>query len=139
MAETILTAPEQQAELADIQARLVTLMANAQDDKSKKQIFNRIMMPLADSLPDVPLAKEPAPLSDSARCLFDANDKLREAAAVAEFVQSLSLNATPDGALILQPGQLTGFYFVMKNTIDRIREAEALVDKARKQPEALAA
>ena len=139
MAETILTAPEQQAELADIQARLATLMANAQDDKSKKQIFNRIMVPLADSLPDVPLVKEPAPLSASDRCLFDANDKLREAASVAEFVQSLSLNATPDGALILQPGQLTGFYFVMKNTIDRIREAEALVDQARKQPEALPA
>ncbi|GEM_PF-5814099 len=136
MAETILTSPEQQAELADIQSRLATLMATAQDDKSKRQIFKQIIVPLADSLPEVPLAKEPAPLSASAQCLFDANDKLREASAMASFVQSISLNVKHDDALLLQPEQLTGFYFVMQNTIDRIREADTLIDKARTQPEA---
>ena len=142
MAENILTAgPEQRAELADIQARLATLMANAQDDKSKQRIFNQIVMPLTESLPDVPPVKdkEPAPLSDCARCLLDANDKLREAAYLAEFIQSISLNVPRDGGITLQGGQLTGLYYAMKNTIDRIREAETLIDEARKQPEALPA
>ncbi|HEY4698689.1 MAG TPA: hypothetical protein VIH29_11900 [Gallionella sp.] len=133
MTETILTAPEQTDELADIQSRLATLMANAQDDKSKRQIFHRIIVPLTDLLPDVPPAKEPSPLSDSARCLLDANDKLHEASAMASFIQSISLNTHPNDSLLLQPGQLAGFYFVMKNMIDRIREADALIDSARKQ------
>ena len=132
MAEHILTAPEQQAELADIQTRLAALMANAQNDKSKKQIFNQILVPLAESLPDVPLAKEPEPLSASARCLFDANDKLSEAAAMASFVQSISQG----GEISLQSEPATGLYFVMRNTIARIREAGDLIDKARTQPEA---
>ncbi|MDO8413572.1 MAG: hypothetical protein Q7S51_07275 [Gallionellaceae bacterium] len=142
MVENILTAgPEQRAELADIQARLATLMANAQDDKSKQRIFNQIVVPLTESLPDIPPVKDkyPAPLSDSARCLFDANDKLREASAMALFVQSISLNGPSDGTITLQSEQVTGFYFVMKNTIDRIREAETLIDEARTQPEALPA
>ncbi|OGT00207.1 MAG: hypothetical protein A3K04_11165 [Gallionellales bacterium RBG_16_56_9] len=72
-------------------------------------------------------------MSDSARCLLDANDKLHEASAMASFIQSISLNTHPNDSLLLQPGQLAGFYFVMKNMIDRIREADALIDSARKQ------
>ena len=41
--------------------------------------------------------------------------------------------------LHLQPGQVTGFYYAMQNTIDRIKEAETLIDTARKQPELLPA
>jgi len=139
MAKTILTAPEQQADLADIQAKLAALMANAQDDKSKKQLFNAIMQPLAESLPDVPSEKAPTPLLASTQCLSAASEKLSEAAYLAEFIQTSSLNVPHDGELLLQRGQVTGFYFAMQNTIDRINEAEALIDEARKQPEPLPA
>lgn len=63
--------------------------------------------------------------------LNGAVDKLNEAAYLAEFIQSISLNVPSDGALELQPAQLTGFYFAMQNTIDRIREAASLISAAR--------
>jgi len=69
--------------------------------------------------------------------LLEAVDKLDEAKALATFVQSISLNARAGEAVILQPAQLTGFYYVMKNAIDLIKEAEALIETVRKQPEAL--
>ena len=129
------------AELSDVQARLNQMMSSG-DDRAKKLIFNRVVCQLAEALPDVPPeapAKEAEPMSPSTRNLFDAADKLREAAYLAEFIQSISLNVPPDGEILLQPGQVTGFYYAMKNTIDRIKEAETLIDTAMKQPEALPA
>lgn len=67
--------------------------------------------------------------------LNDAAGKLREAAALAEFIQSISLNLPPDKELVLQPLQLTGFYYAMQDTIDRIIEAEGLIKTAQEQPE----
>lgn len=132
------TIPE---ELAGVQSQLEQMMGNA-DDKTKKLIFNRLILQLAEVLPEPPpesFAKEPKPMSASARNLFDAADNLSEAAHLAEFVQSISLNAPPDGAIILQPRQVTGFYYAMKHVIDGIRKADELIGKARAEPEAVAA
>ena len=79
--------------------------------------------------------------TDSTLCntqsnLLKAIDKLDEAKAVAHFVQSIGVNGRRDDSLTLQPSQLTGFYYVMQNAIDLIKEAEALIDTARAQPEA---
>ncbi|MEJ1958362.1 MAG: hypothetical protein WDM70_01985 [Nitrosomonadales bacterium] len=129
------------AELSGVQDILDRIMSSG-DDKTKKQIFNRVICQLAGALPDLPpeaLAKEPKPISVGTRNLFDASDKLREAAYLAEFIQSISLIVPHDEAVLLQPGQLTGFYYAMQNTIDRIKEAEVLIDAARTQPEALPA
>lgn len=136
MTETILTAPEQGAELANIQARLATLMANAQDDNSRQRIFRQVICPLTELLPDSPPVKEPTPIPASALFLIDARDKLSEASAMASFIQSISLSVPSDGTITLQSEQVTGFYFTMRAAIDRIEEAKALIDEARKQPEA---
>jgi hypothetical protein len=78
-------------------------------------------------------------ISDNARrALLEANDKLTEAKALASFVQSISLNGTATDGLLLQPAQLTGFYYVLENMIDRIKEAEDFINAARKQPEVVA-
>jgi len=73
------------------------------------------------------------------KSLIDAGDKLNEAAFMAKFIQSISLNAPNEGSIVLNPDQLTGFYFAMKNTIDRIKEAQVLIVEARKLAEALPA
>lgn len=142
MAENILTAaPAQQGELADIQARIAQLIAGAQDDRSKRLVFQQIIMPLAELMPDVPLSDyppKPAPISESERCLLEGNEKLRNASYFVEFVQSVTVNPS-GGTLTLEGRPLTGFFLVMQNAIDLMREAETLIDKARKQPEALPA
>lgn len=128
-------------ELAGVQSQLEKMMGSA-DDKTKKLIFNRLVRQLAEVLPETPpesFAKEPKPISASTQNLLDATNKLHEAAYMAEFIQSISLNVPHDGAIMLQPGQVTGFYFVMQNTIARIKEAEVLIDTVRTQPEALPA
>lgn len=132
-----------QTQMEQVKSQLDQLdqMMGGADDKTKRQIFNSIICHLAEALPepDSFTIKEPKPMSASTRNLIDAGDKLREAACLAEFVQSISLNAPYDGEVTLQPAQLTGFYFVMKQAIDRIQEAETLIDKARAEPEALPA
>lgn len=128
-------------ELTGVQSQLERMMGSA-DDKTKKLIFNRLICQLSEVLPEPPpgsFAKEPEPISASARNLIDATERLNEAACMAEFIQSISLNVPHGGELLLQPGQVTGFYFVMQNTIDLINEAEGLIEAARKQPEALPA
>lgn len=130
---------DDKVELSAVQAILGRMMSNG-DDRTKKLIFNRVVCQMAEALPDMPpdvFANKAVPIPASTRNLLDAADKLREAAYMAEFIQSISLNVPHDGAVTLQPGQLSGFYFAMKNTIDRIKEAEALIDMARNQPEAL--
>lgn len=130
-----------QTQVEQVKSHLDQMMGGA-DDKTKRQIFNSIICHLAEVLPesDSFTIKEPKPMSASTRNLLDAGEKLREAACLAEFVQSISLNAPHDGEVTLQPAQLTGFYFVMKQAIDRIQEAGTLIDKARKaEPEAVAA
>lgn len=69
--------------------------------------------------------------------LLETVDKLDEAKALAAFVQSISLNMRAGEEVTLQPAQLTGFCYVMKNVIDLIKEAESLIETVRKQPEAL--
>ncbi len=94
------------------------------------------------ALPDSPpkeFANKAEPVSICTRSLIGASDKLREAAYLAEFIQSISLIVSSDKAILLQPGQVTGFYYAMSDTIDRIKAAETLIDTARKQPEALPA
>jgi len=129
-------------QLTDVQAALDRMMSSG-DDKSKTRIFNQVICRMAEALPEVPpekyAMKEPEPIPAHTKSLMAAADKLREAAYLAEFIQSISLNVPHGGELLLQPGQVTGFYYAMENTIDRIKEAEALIDEARKQPEALAA
>lgn len=128
-------------EFADVQSQLERMMGSA-DDKTKRLIFNRLIRQLAEVLPEPPpesFAKEPKPISSINRNLLDATDKLHEAACLAEFIQSISLNVPHNGGILLQPGQVTGFYYAMGSTIDRIKEAEVLITAARKQPEALPA
>ena len=129
--------PENATELANILDRL-KLMMNEADDKSKSQIFNRAISQIAGALPKLPqegFAKKDIPEPANDRSLRDASDQLREAAGLAEFVQSISLNVSRDGSVTLQPGQLFGFYLAMQDTIGRIQKAEALINEARKQPE----
>lgn len=123
-------------ELAGVQSQLAQMMGSG-NDKTKRLIFNRVVCQLAEVLPELPpetFAIEPKPISASDQNLLDASDKLREAACMAEFIQSISLNVPHDGTILLQPGQVTGFYYAMENTIDRIKEAEVLIDTAMKQP-----
>jgi hypothetical protein len=132
---------DDKVELTAVQA-ILGLMMSSGDDRTKKLIFNRVICQMAEALPDIPpdvFVNKAEPVPASTRNLLDAADKLREAAYMAEFIQSISLNVPHDGVVILQPGQLSGFYFAMKNTIDRIKEAEVLIDTARSQPEALPA
>lgn len=129
------------AELSDLQARLDRMMSGG-DDRTKRLIFNRVVCQMAEALPDLPpaaLAKEDKSAPVGASELLDAVDKLHEAAYLAEFIQAISLNVPHDGALLMQPGQVTGFYYAISDTIDRIKEAERLIDMVRKQPEALPA
>jgi hypothetical protein len=128
-------------ELAGVQTHLEQLeqIMGSADDGAKKRIFNQVICRMAEALPEVSpekyAMKEPEPIPAHTKNLMAAADKLREAAYLAEFIQSISLNAN-GGGLLLQPGQVTGFYYAMENTIDRIKEAEALIDAARKEPEA---
>lgn len=129
------------AELSIVQASLDRMMSSV-DDRTKRLIFNRVICQMAEALPDFPPeahAKETKPAPAGTRNLLDAADKLREAAYLAEFIQSISLNVPNDGALLMQPGQVTGFYYAMEDTIDRIKKAEVLIDAARTQPELLPA
>lgn len=110
------------------------------DDQAKRRIFNKVICRLSEALPDSPIEeqlKTTAPTPAHVVNLIDAGDKLREAAFLAKFIQSISLNSPNGGSFTLNPDQLTGFYFAMKNTIDRIMEADVLIDMARKQPEAV--
>lgn len=119
---------------------LVEQIMSSGDDRTKRLIFNRVIRRMAEALPDSPTEeqlKTTAPTSVHDRNLLDAEDKLREAAFLAKFIQSISLNPPNGGSFTLDSDQLTGFYFSMKNTINRITEAEVLIGKARKQPEAL--
>jgi len=125
-------------ELSEVQAILDRIMSGG-DDRTKKMIFNRVISQMAEALPEYqPEApkEKGEPEFAGAQNLRDALDKLREAAYVAEFVQSISLNVPHDGTVTLQPGQLAGFYLAMNDTIDRIKSAEVLIDAAMKQPEA---
>ncbi|MDO9011949.1 MAG: hypothetical protein Q7U78_09115 [Gallionella sp.] len=132
------TVADHDMELSGVQATLDRILSSG-DDRTKKLIFNRVVCRMADALPEAPSErlKEAEPASHQS--LRDATDKLSEAVYLAEFIQSISLNVPHDGSIILQPGQLTGFYYAMQNTIDRIKEAEVLIDTAMKQPDALAA
>ncbi len=132
---------EHDAELTDVQSRLDRLMSSG-DDQTKRLIFSRVIRQMSEALPNLPpvvATKQNETASASARKLLDAADILREATFLAEFIQSISLNVSQGCALTLQPGQLTGFYYAMESTIDRIKEAEKLIDAAREQPEALRA
>lgn len=130
-----------QAQVEQVKSQLDQLdqMMGGADDKTKRQIFKSIICHLAKALPesDSFIIKEPKPISAGTKNLLDAGEKLREAACLAEFVQSISLNAPPSGEITLYPAQLTGFYFVMKQAIDRIQEAGTLINKVRAEPEAL--
>lgn len=128
-------------ELAGVQSQLEQMMGSV-DDKTKRLIFNRLVLQLAEVLPEPApesFAKEPKPISAVDRNLIDATDKLHEAAYLAEFIQSISLNVPHNGGILLHPGQVTGFYYAMKNTIDRIKEADVLITAAREQPETVTA
>jgi hypothetical protein len=139
---TASNATHDEAELFEIQAQLDRVMSN-KDDKTKKRIFNQVILKLTDALPDLPpethtKVTDPAATNNHSN-LLHAVDKLREAGCLAEFIQSISLNGPHDGSLHLQPAQLAGFCYAMQNTIDRIKEAETLIDAVRTQPEALPA
>lgn len=110
-------------------------MATALKTANKNRI--KLILQLVNDLPEpVPFAtKEPVPISAMTRNLHDASDKLVEVKALANFVQSISLNLHDGQALTLQPAQLSGFYYVLENIIDRAKEAEDLIYAARKQPE----
>ncbi len=129
-------------ELAGVQSQLERMMGSV-DDETKKLIFRRLLLQLVEVLPEPPpktFAKEPEPmLASSSLNLLHASDKLCEASHLAEFVQSISLNLSHDGEINLQPRQVTGFYYAMKHVIDVIEEANALIDKARAEPEAVTA
>jgi hypothetical protein len=130
---------ESATELSNILDKLKLMMSGA-DDKNKSQIFNRVISQIAGALPELPqegFAKKAIPEPTNDRNLRDASDQLREAAGLAEFVQSISLNVSHDGSVILQPGQLFGFYIAMQDTITRIQKAEKLIDEARKEPEVM--
>ena len=133
------TTPDRNSELSDVQARLLRMMSSG-DDRTKRQIFNQVICLMTDALPALPpeaASEKTEPVAVRTRDLLDASDKLREACYLAEFIQTISLNGPRDSAVTLQPGQLTGFYFAMQNTIDRIREAEALIDAVRNPSEVL--
>lgn len=79
------------------------------------------------------MANADSTLRNASSDLINATDKLDEAKALAHFIQSISLNVPSDGTITLQPVQLSGFYFAMQNMIDRINEANALIETAMKQ------
>ena len=127
--------------LTSVQASLDRMMNNG-DDQKKTLIFNQVIQLMTKYLPDSPpkartnTGKYPPAY---VRNLCDASDKLSEAAYLAEFIQSISLNVPRDGTITLQPGQLAGFYHAMSNTIDRIREAGVLIDTAMAQRDVMPA
>lgn len=67
--------------------------------------------------------------------LLEAVDKLDESKALVTFVQSISLNVRAGEAVTLEPAQLAGFYYVLKNAIDGMNEVGALIDEIRAQSE----
>lgn len=54
-----------------------------------------------------------------------------EAGHVAQFVKDMSLNTDVN----LEAGQLSGFFFVMQDLIDRINKAATLLDEHRAAPD----
>lgn len=83
------------------------------------------------------MANADSTIHDNQYHLLEAVEKLDKAVALTEFVQSISLNGRPEASLVLQPAQLTGFYYVMQNAIDLIKEAGALIETTRHPPEVL--
>lgn len=63
---------------------------------------------------------------------LDALNTLSHAAAVAEFVQGITLVPGIGGEIHLHKGQVTGLYYVMQDLIDRINLAAGLVDQLEK-------
>ena len=62
-----------------------------------------------------------------------AMDALSNAAAVAQFVQGITLIPRGDGEIHLHKGQVTGLFYVMQDLIDRINRAAGLVDQLEKE------
>ena len=60
---------------------------------------------------------------------LEACDTLSHAAAVAEFVQGITLYPARDEGLHLQPGELTGLFYVMQGLRDQIEQARVLLNK----------
>ncbi|PTR07119.1 hypothetical protein C8R32_10875 [Nitrosospira sp. Nsp5] len=61
------------------------------------------------------------PVSDKT---LDARDLLEEASHIAKFIQGVSLNHE----IHLEPGEVTGFYFILQDLIGRIDKANLLLD-----------
>ena len=57
--------------------------------------------------------------------LIKAQDLLMESGYIAEFVKDMSLNID----VSLKAGELSGFFFVMQDLIDRIKKAESLLQE----------
>lgn len=67
----------------------------------------------------------------------DVREVLDEAAAVAEFVQGITLLEGPKRELHLSSGGTTGLFYTMQDLIDRIRRAEGMLEQIEspKKPE----
>jgi hypothetical protein len=63
--------------------------------------------------------------------LIDAIDILSEARSLSEFVQSIAINAPSNESVTLSAQQLSGFGYAMQDVIDRVKEAEEIVDGLR--------
>lgn len=83
------------------------------------------------------MANADSTLRDNDIDLICAGDKLSEARTLVCFMQTVTLVVRPDQAVLLQPSQLTGLYFVMQNAIERIKEAEDLIASNMKKAEVL--
>lgn len=64
---------------------------------------------------------------------INACDALSTAKAIAEFVQGMALHAPRGEGVHLQPGELTGLFYVMNGLIDQITLAEVALER---EPEA---
>ncbi|MBA4142316.1 MAG: hypothetical protein H0X43_04750 [Nitrosospira sp.] len=69
------------------------------------------------------------------RKFTEAQDLLMEAGHVAEFVKDMSLNVDVN----LEAGELSGFFFVMHDLINRIKKAERLLQECKSDMDTLAA
>jgi len=61
------------------------------------------------------------------RIFIEAQDMLMEAGHVAQFVKDMSLNVDVN----LEAGELSGFFFVMQDLINRIKKAERLLQECK--------
>lgn len=58
-----------------------------------------------------------------------ACEALSSGAAVAQFVQGMTLHSPRDEDLLLSASELTGLYHVMQDLIDRIKQAKGLIEQ----------